>query len=279
MGYKDIKRKTTMFYQEKNITIHEETSGFELAAFATIGDRTEQQDCFGFHMEDENGMFVLCDGMGGHEGGAAASRAAARHFLDSYEKSAESGTEENEIDFLNRIIKESNTIVRALPSETENAPKGGTTAVSVIINSRKLYWCSAGDSRAYLFRNGEFVQFTLDQNYRTVLDENIRAGVIDEAEYNRESAMAESLISYIGIRELSLIDYNDAPLELMSEDRIIIMSDGLYKNVSDDELKELLTNFINISDAVSVLETKASKNARKKNTKRDNTTFIIIKIK
>lgn len=265
-----------MFYQENNISIHEESLNCEMAASSVIGDRAEQQDCFGYVMNHESDMFVLCDGMGGHEGGAAASRAAANHFLESFENYSET---EGEINFLNRVIKEANTVVRALPHESEDVPRGGTTAVSLVISHRKLYWCSAGDSRAYLFRNGEFVQFTLDQNYRTVLDENIRAGVIDVEEYNREYAMAESLINYVGVKELTLIDYNDTALELMSEDRIIIMSDGLYKLVSDAEIRELLMNFINISDAASVLETVAAKNALKHGVKRDNTTFIVIKIK
>lgn len=265
-----------MLYQENQKKFNAECSAFELSGSTTVGGRLDQQDCIGFHLNQNSGIIVLCDGMGGYNGGAAASLSAAEHFLKSYEYFS---PEESEIDFLGRVIQESNTIVKNITDSSGNFLKCGTTAVSLIISERKLYWCSVGDSRAYLWRNGEFVQFTLDQNYKTVLEENMRAGTIDEEDYMRESEKAESLISFIGIQNLGLVDYNDAPLELEADDRIIIMSDGLYKTVSDEEISALLENFTSISDAVDVIEAKAEKNAGKRSLNRDNTTFAVIKIR
>lgn len=265
-----------MVYQENNLQTSAECPAFSLAAFTTIGDRENQQDCFAFQLNENEGLVILCDGMGGHDDGAAASRSTAEHFTESY---INRNSSENEIDFLQRVIMESNDIVKSLTDVNGNAISAGTTAVSLILNSRNLYWCSAGDSRAYLFRNGEFVQFTLDQNYRTVLEENKRAGLINDEEFEKESRKAEALISYVGIDELKLIDYNNDPLSLLPDDVILLMSDGLYKLVSDEEICRLLNNFGNISDALNVLESKTKSNAKARNSIRDNMTVVIIKIK
>lgn len=265
-----------MIYQDNNLQISDECAAFELAAFTTIGDRKNQQDCFGYYLNNNNGIAVLCDGMGGHNEGAFASSTAAECFISRF-----AGRNENEpeITFMQKVIREANDIVCKAEDESGNLLNAGTTAVSVIISGKKLYWCSAGDSRAYLYRKSEFVQFTQDHNYRTVLDENRRTGIISEKEYIQEYPMADSLISYVGIDNLELVDYNDTPLNLEADDKIIIMSDGLYKLVSDKELCTLLENFGNISDALNVIEARTRSNAKETRALRDNMTVIIIKIK
>ena len=66
---------------------------------------------------------------------------------------------------------------------------------------------------------------------------------------------------------------------LIKEDKILLMSDGLYKLVSNDEIKRILSNFSNIEDALKALEIKAQKAARSKNVNRDNMTVALVKIK
>lgn len=64
----------------------------------------------------------------------------------------------------------------------------GSTLVAVMLDSsRNLYWNSVGDSRLYLFRDGDFAQITQDHNYTTVLLEKLNAGMIDREEFNSET--------------------------------------------------------------------------------------------
>ena len=126
-------------------------------------------------------------------------------------------------------------------------------------------------------RKGEIVQLTQDQNYYTVLLGKRKAGLLDETEFYKESKRGEALISFLGIGNLELIDYSEIPVDLEKEDRIIIMSDGLYK--TDSEILRILSNFKNIEEAVQALEIKAEKNAKSNQKSRDNMTIALIGIK
>jgi len=142
-----------------------------------------------------------------------------------------------------------------------------------------LFWCSVGDSRAYLLRGEEFVQLTQDQNYGTVLNEQLKSGIIDRERYERESVHSEALISYLGMGNLSLIDYNNTPLKLESKDKIVIMSDGLYKQVPLEDIRRVIVNFKDSGEALRALDTKTEKAARRKEKSRDNMTVAIISVK
>ncbi len=245
----------------------------EVAILSVIGDREEQQDSFGYELDHNEGLIAICDGMGGHQGGSLASRLAIETILSEYKNGFSRG---NIVEEMQKIIKTANERVLCLTDSNGNPLKAGSTAVCVYINGTQLYWNSVGDSRAYLFRNGEYVQITEDHNYRTVLKEQLNAGVIDRSRYDAEKVRGEALISYLGINDLGLIDYNDSPVELQQDDRILLMSDGLYKIVTDAEICTIINNFSNIEEAIQALELKARK---QRNKKRDNMTVALIRIK
>ena len=248
----------------------------ELAVLTVLGGRDEQQDCFGYALKNNEGLIVVCDGMGGHRGGRLASRLAVSRMLSDYELMYPSP---DPAGMMIESAKKIDSAIKEIADESGNPVGGGSTMVAVHIREKKLFWCSVGDSRGYLLRDGQFVQFTQDQNYRTVIDEKRRMNLITEEEYEEEKKRGGALISYLGIGDLKLIDYNSSPLPLKSGDRIIIMTDGLYKLVSDEEIKAVVENFKNISDAVDIYEIKAAKAARVDGVSRDNMTAAIIKVK
>lgn len=253
------------------LKVADANSVIELAAVSLIGDRADQQDSFGYRLTENGGIVVVCDGMGGHHGGGLASAVTVDTVIKEFENSDELSVRRK----LRCGTQKANARVCELKTETDDDLNPGSTLVAVAIKNKNLYWSSVGDSRAYLCRDGQFVQFTKDQNYGTVLNEQLNAGVIDQETYNAESNKKEALISYIGIGEEFLIDYNDSPLEVRKDDRIIVMSDGLFKLLSDEEMGKLLNNFKNIHDALHALEMKAQ-NKKVKN--RDNMTVAMIKI-
>ena len=112
-----------------------------------------------------------------------------------------------------------------------------------------------------------------------MLHEQLRSGIIDEERFNTEIVHSEALISYLGIGNLSLIDYNLNPLPLESDDKIILMSDGLFKLVTDEEIKRVLKNFKNNAEALQALNAKAERSSRVKKSVRDNMTAAIISVK
>ena len=88
----------------------------------------------------------------------------------------------------------------------------------------------------------------------------------------------EALISYLGIGNLSLIDYSKAPLPLHSEDVIVLMSDGVYRLLPDEEIKRVIMNFNDADEALRVLEMKAKNVARINKSVRDNATLAVVTI-
>lgn len=247
-----------------------------LAAISVLGDRDEQQDSFGYSLQHSEALVCVCDGMGGYQGGRQASNLAVDWLLRAYQNNSPC---DNPTGMLLKAVKEADSAVARLKTPDGVPLRAGTTMVATFIKNGLLYWSSVGDSRAYLIRNGEFVQFTNDQNYRMVLNEKLQAGIISVSDYQREIVRGEALISYLGMGNVQLIDYNTVPLQLKKDDKIILMSDGLYKTLSDEQIARIIDNFSNIQESLQALEMRAKKNAKNNRIVRDNMTAVLIKVK
>lgn len=259
-----------------NQLITDENAAFEMTMLSVLGDREAQEDCFGYDLKNGEGLVVICDGMGGHDGGRIASSVAVEKILSAYRAQYPCAEPTN---CLIGAANEADRTVAALTNAEGKPLRAGTTMVAVVVRDGELFWTSVGDSRAYLFRGSEFVQITEDHNYQLVLDERLAGGVISREEFERESLRGEALISFLGIGDLRIIDYNAVPLKLYKDDKILLMSDGLYKLVSDEEIQRIVENFSNIGEALQALDMKAKKNAKYLAASRDNMTVALIKIK
>lgn len=248
----------------------------EVSCLSVIGDREEQQDSFCYLLKETGGMVVVCDGMGGHQGGKIASNLATECFEIEY---GNIGSLEAVDDFLLNTVTSCDELISSLRNEEGELLKAGSTCVALVIRNKELHWCSVGDSRAYLLRGNEFVQLTQDQNYYSVLKAKLETGLISEEDYQNQEKQGEALISYLGIGNLSLIDYNNAPLPLISGDTIVVTTDGLYRYVSDEEIKRVVENFRNNEEALFALDAKAKSAAKLRELSRDNMTVAIISIK
>jgi len=259
-----------------NYQIDDENSAFELSILSVLGDRTEQQDSAGYELKNSEGIVVVCDGMGGHAGGKLASTIAVESLLNEY---TESYPCEDTKNMLLDSVKKIDTRISSLKNDTGEPMRAGSTMVAVIVKDNLLRWVSVGDSRIYIYRNEELVQVTHDHTYQSVLDEKLLLSQITEDEYKMNSQKGEALVSFLGVGGLPKIDLNENPFVLKKADRIILMSDGLYRVLSDSDLNRILNNFGNISDSLSALEMKVKKVVKNNSTVRDNMTIAMLKIK
>ena len=255
-----------------SIEKHGEDSLYEVQIRTDIGGRTEQQDSAYLYAASDVAFALLCDGMGGTDNGALASRLAADAGRSRLHKYLSEKSNSNIPDFLmDTLVELDNSVSCELGKK-----KGGSTVVGIFLNGRDLYWFSAGDSRLYIFRNGELVQATRDHNYFLRLSEQLAKGEIDQAYFDQEAQRGEALISYLGIGGLSVFDLTNAPLELMAGDILLMTTDGLYKAVPQELIRHILSS-------AATVETMADKllaqiRVLKKSVALDNTTYALIKI-
>lgn len=262
---------------DTNIIIRQkrnENSFIEASAFSIIGHREYQQDFAGLVIENKTALAVVCDGMGGLNGGEQASREAVQLLLEDYdrEKPGQQFTE-----FLCREAVRMDQLVCGLTNSQGQLLKAGSTTVSVIVHDGKLYWMSVGDSRIYVLRGTSIVSVTRDHNYRRELEDMMARGEITRERFRAEASTrkADALTSYLGMGGLRRIERNMKPFPLEEGDMILLCSDGLYKSLDEHQIQAMiLDNQISLTVAVRRLVRMAKELAVKS---QDNTTAVLLR--
>lgn len=211
------------------------------AARTDIGRvRRKNQDTFGIDTKLQ--VYVVCDGMGGAAGGEVASCMAVDVFLGNLRTAARDGNgtvaelEPQRSDhMLFQAVKSANTAVFER-GRNDAALRGmGSTLVAALIEENRLHLANVGDSRAYLIRDGEARQLTVDHSY---LQEQVRQGLITEA-MAAVSPMQSVITRAVGVDEGTKPDLSG--MELRNADRVLLTSDGLTRHVSDEEIGGIIS--------------------------------------
>jgi len=265
-----------MVEKQDNYSTYVNESHYELSVFSSIGGRETQQDSACYQIDDYVCIAAVADGMGGHEGGKNASAITVQNLELAF-KGLNDSTRIPEK--FKEAVNEADNIVSSLTDDNGNPLHAGTTFSGVVVKDNMLYWCSVGDSRIYLLRDGNLKQITRDHTYQMVLDNKLKNGKISEEEYVKAMKNADTLISYVGMGGITLTDCNEDGIELENEDKILICTDGLYKLVSDKHIQKILENFTDLEDCLQALNYKAITMDKKSKIDRDNTTMALIRIK
>ena len=211
--------------------------GLSMGISSIIGTRKNQQDSVFGQVGEDASIAIVCDGMGGLNGGEIASQTALKLLAEDFFAASEISDLPA---FLEEEAHKMDEAVFDLRAEDGEPLNSGTTVVAVIVRGYELFWLSVGDSKIYIIRENEIIPVNREHNYRLVLDEKLKNGEIDQEQYKNEEKQAEALISYIGIGNLKLMDINKKPFVLMENDIVLLCSDGLYKRLSDNEIIELI---------------------------------------
>ena len=177
---------------------------------------------------------LVCDGMGGAKGGREASQGACNVIENFFqEQYAQCGVGQEE-PFLKKALLYANRFVLQKAAHEEALAGMGTTAVCALVRSGNVYLCHAGDSRAYLIRDGKLTQLTHDHSY---VQELVDCGTIteEEAEHHPQKNIITKALG---------VDYRLEPeftaAKLKREDRLLLCTDGLTNMVPVEEMEELL---------------------------------------
>jgi len=208
----------------------------EAAAATNIGlVRSNNQDSFG--MDEDLGLYVVCDGMGGAAGGEIASQLAVETFLAIARQELQSGT--HTADALHRAVAAANRAVTARAQWDTRFRGMGSTLVAARIFYNHLTIINVGDSRAYLIRNGDPTQLTQITMDHSVVAERVRSGLMtpDEAE---RSSLQSVITRAIGAEPDVHPDLYEVTLE--STDTLLLASDGLTRSVPPQEIAATIAN-------------------------------------
>jgi protein phosphatase len=164
---------------------------------------------------------VLADGMGGHAGGAIASRKACEAFLVRASQATGPNRER-----LLAGLEAANTSLAAIVDENPMLAGMGSTLVGVMFGSDGAEWVSVGDSPLLLYRAGEIALLNEDHSLAPELDRLAAEGHMTEDEARRDPRR-HMLRSAVTGDEIDLVDISGKPLKLEKGDYVILASDGL----------------------------------------------------
>ncbi len=212
-------------------------------------------------------LFILCDGMGGHQSGDIASRTAAES-METYIRlqSALDYDEEKAKRILCGAISYANKVVYERAQTDEMYTDMGTTADICMVDFDMLYIAHVGDSRVYLLRDGVLTLLTQDHS---LVEEMLKNGLITENEAKMHPNK-NVITRAVGTNRQVESDFYAVPL--LQDDIILMCSDGLSNMLSESEIKNMLISGDGPQTAADNLVEKANENGG-----RDNITAIVIK--
>jgi PPM family protein phosphatase len=175
-------------------------------------------------------LMVVADGMGGHRGGATASRLAVETVKTSYLGS----TNDDIPAVLREAMARANTRVFTEAQSNADLRGMGTTTSALVVRGDKAWFAHVGDSRIYMLRGDDFKQLTEDHSLVATM---VREGLLTEAEaetHPRRNVLQRS----VGVTEEVEIDVV-GPIEVQEGDVFVLCSDGLHGVLKEEELKEV----------------------------------------
>ena len=196
---------------------------------------------------------VVCDGMGGHRSGEIASRVVIEHVMSCFNCIPPFDNDIEVKKWLQDTIEEANIIVKKMAMQNEEHRGMGTTIVIAVFMNGMLYISHVGDSRAYVFKNDELIQVTMDH---TLVNELIERGVISEEE-GKNHSQKHVLTQAIGA------DTKLTPslIELEFADSLLLLcSDGLYNTLDNEKIISVLKKDVKFTDMVNWLIDLANEN-------------------
>ena len=212
----------------------------------------------------ELGLWVVADGMGGHDAGEIASRMIVEQCQNINEP-----LDLNSFiaDVEHRLI-EVNQGLRVMSGQKFNNATIGSTVVALLIHNKQCAYLWVGDSRIYRLRNNQLQQMTRDHS---MVEKYVADGVMSFEEANN-SNMANALTRAVGGEDT--LDVEVKLDEIQNGDIFLLCSDGLYREVSENKMLEIMSSGSDSITMTNNLLTNALNNTAK-----DNVTVSVIQIK
>ena len=230
--------------------------------------RQANEDSCGFATVPNGELFVVCDGMGGHVGGATASRIAVEQIIQHFKAQRYA----NIYQALNDALCRANIQIIGAANAEPSLKGMGTTACIVLVDGNDAYIAHVGDSRIYLYEEQKKRLFRITKDHSFV-QSLVDMGQLDdrEAEHHpRKNVIMKAL----GTKEELKPEVYMSPVQPAKGDMLLICSDGLSGMVDDDGIEAILSSDQSVEQKVLDLVT----NANVPGKGLDNITAQVIKV-
>ena len=217
----------------------------------------------------DKGLYVVADGMGGHQGGEVASKLAVDVLRATYLDSTADALAEAIADANERIhdVGEADPDLRGMGTTVVAAAVVPDDDVDAADDEAQLLVANVGDSRAYLFRGGDLTQLTEDHS---MVADLLREGRIsaEEAEVHPQRNIVTRVLGVYDQVEVDLW-----PVDAVRGDRLLLCSDGLFNEVAADQIAAVLRRLNDPQEAASELVRRALEGGG-----RDNVTVLVLDV-
>ena len=221
-----------------------------------------QQNEDAFHAEEN--LYIVADGMGGHNAGEVASALA----VSTVRSGARMGIRTPEQ--FRELVQQANTAIytASLDDSTQSGMGTTLTAAAVVPGEEpRILIANVGDSRTYLFRGGVLSRLSIDHSY---VQELVNEGIITPEEA-RVHPRRNIVTRAMGIDRSVQVDVFSHLVR--TGDRLVLCSDGLVDEVPDTDIARVLTEHTDAQETAEALVLVANTNGG-----RDNTTVIVLDI-
>jgi serine/threonine protein phosphatase PrpC len=237
--------------------------------------RTNNEDFFGYDAQD--GVFVVCDGVGGQAAGEVASHIGVRTVMDYFHSAAESGEYpvfgrvfdgvSPQANALGSALQIANRSILDAASQNPTCAGMSSTIVAGLVRDSGVSIAHLGDSRVYLIRGETIQQLTVDHS---LVMEQVRLGVIS-AEDAELSGAGNYILRALGAEaeaEPELADVDSKP-----GDVLLFTTDGLTRHVSDSQIVSIVVRAASLDAACEALI-----EAAKAEGGSDNITCVLVRL-
>ena len=239
--------------------------------------RTANEDSFGICANE--GLFVVCDGMGGAAAGEVASRVAVDAVLKSLcgprQVVAGRDTDPGPIGeasnsemsgLLRDAVSDANHLVFSQAANDSRLHGMGTTLVALMVQGSKVWVAHVGDSRCYRYRDGGLEQLTRDHS---LVDEQVKLGQLTREEAER-SPLRNVITRAVGSQRSVSTEISEVQTE--PGDLFLLCSDGLTRELSDGRIETMLKETQDLDEICKHLIDAANDAGG-----RDNVTCVVVR--
>lgn len=250
----------------KSVDVKGKTIGF---VDSRVGGRSENQDSAGIKDTTLGFLVVVCDGMGGMQGGSIASQLAVQKIMETMSSADKQG---NPSMTLIKAIRNANMAIIEEGNDKPELKGMGTTVTALLLTPKCAITAYVGDSRIYQLRNGKKIFRTFDHS---MVFEMVKKKVISE-EQARLSAQSNVILKALGINPDIEVEVETHPY--LKGDRFVLCSDGFWGAMPEEEFIRHLSENKPIDKILESTANLVESIGRKSGADYDNLTAAILEM-